>query len=430
MDEEQDPEAVVGDSSCHLHVGSKDVFIDLKRNENGVYLKIKERRGKNQGQDTVVIPANNVDELRNLRDALGTALATAEEHAAGGGGGGGRSDRRSDWQSDSSSERRSPSADAAAQRVRAWGRSQGRADGSSSSSSSSSSFAAGKRKRSLDPHSGSPFAASITSSSSSSSPGGTDPKAVYISDLAPDTQWQSVKDALRRAGYLSVSHVEMLPPSSPSSQHRGAIVLFSNAEDGMHAVSELQRMEIGGRAVRLRYANRNDADRMPQHSPAAGSGAASHHHEKVKFTTTIPAGMAQRALHEPERHAQGKKSKRVVASSSGEEGGRVDNDPKDSSSGSGGGSGGGGSFGDVERTQNQAPRRRIEIIGHSGNPAEGESMQYEVRMNNSRKQKKAADEDFWFERGELMEQHQEAVRDYERRTFGTLGRASLQVVAE
>ena len=62
----------------------QEVFIDLKRNQEGLYPKIKERRGRGSdgqvAQDMVMLPASDPQELEDLRDALDSALATAEDH--------------------------------------------------------------------------------------------------------------------------------------------------------------------------------------------------------------------------------------------------------------------------------------------------------------------------------------------------------------
>ena len=64
--------------------GSKDVFIDLKRNSQGVYLKIKEKRRGSGLQDVVMLPANDPEELHELRGRVdGDDHWIVEEEAKG-----------------------------------------------------------------------------------------------------------------------------------------------------------------------------------------------------------------------------------------------------------------------------------------------------------------------------------------------------------
>ena len=51
-----------------IKVENKDVFIDLKRNKGGVYLKISERNGNSR--NTILIPASGISRLvKALEDA-------------------------------------------------------------------------------------------------------------------------------------------------------------------------------------------------------------------------------------------------------------------------------------------------------------------------------------------------------------------------
>lgn len=54
-----------------LRVENKDIFVDIKRNDNGLYLKIAERNRNNRS--TILMPASGIVALR---DALNAALAT------------------------------------------------------------------------------------------------------------------------------------------------------------------------------------------------------------------------------------------------------------------------------------------------------------------------------------------------------------------
>jgi len=49
-----------------LRVETKDIFVDLKKNRNGVYLKISERNGATR--NTVLIPASGLERLKNVLD--------------------------------------------------------------------------------------------------------------------------------------------------------------------------------------------------------------------------------------------------------------------------------------------------------------------------------------------------------------------------
>lgn len=49
-----------------LRVENKDIFVDLKKNKGGVYLKISERNGS--GRNTVLIPASGIPRLKGVLD--------------------------------------------------------------------------------------------------------------------------------------------------------------------------------------------------------------------------------------------------------------------------------------------------------------------------------------------------------------------------
>ena len=57
-----------------LRVENKDIFVDLKRNRSGVYLKISERNGASR--NTVLIPASGILRLKKVLDDV--ALATVK----------------------------------------------------------------------------------------------------------------------------------------------------------------------------------------------------------------------------------------------------------------------------------------------------------------------------------------------------------------
>jgi hypothetical protein len=54
-----------------LRVENKDIFVDLKRNKSGIYLKISERNGN--ARNTVLIPASGISRLRNVLDDVAVA---------------------------------------------------------------------------------------------------------------------------------------------------------------------------------------------------------------------------------------------------------------------------------------------------------------------------------------------------------------------
>jgi len=49
-------------------VENKDIFVDLKKNGNGVYLKLSERNGKSRS--TVMIPASGIMRLKSVLDEI------------------------------------------------------------------------------------------------------------------------------------------------------------------------------------------------------------------------------------------------------------------------------------------------------------------------------------------------------------------------
>lgn len=52
-----------------IRIENKDVFVDIKKNDNGMYLKISERN-KNS-RSTILIPASGIERLRDvLTEAL------------------------------------------------------------------------------------------------------------------------------------------------------------------------------------------------------------------------------------------------------------------------------------------------------------------------------------------------------------------------
>jgi len=55
-----------------IRVENKDVFIDLKRNRSGTYLKIAERSGGSR--NTVLIPASGIQRLRAVLDEVALAI--------------------------------------------------------------------------------------------------------------------------------------------------------------------------------------------------------------------------------------------------------------------------------------------------------------------------------------------------------------------
>jgi hypothetical protein len=54
-------------------VENKDVFVDLKKNGNGVYLKLSERNGK--VKNTILIPASGIIRLKNILEEVAVVSA-------------------------------------------------------------------------------------------------------------------------------------------------------------------------------------------------------------------------------------------------------------------------------------------------------------------------------------------------------------------
>ena len=54
-----------------LRVENKDIFVDLKRNHSGTYLKISERNGNSR--NTVLIPASGIAKLKRVLDDVALA---------------------------------------------------------------------------------------------------------------------------------------------------------------------------------------------------------------------------------------------------------------------------------------------------------------------------------------------------------------------
>lgn len=57
-----------------LKVENKDIFVDLKRNKSGVYLKISERNGSSR--NTVLIPISGITKLKKVLDDVSAASET------------------------------------------------------------------------------------------------------------------------------------------------------------------------------------------------------------------------------------------------------------------------------------------------------------------------------------------------------------------
>jgi hypothetical protein len=49
-------------------VENKDIFVDLKKNRGGVYLKISERN--DSGRNTVMIPASGISRLKTVLEEI------------------------------------------------------------------------------------------------------------------------------------------------------------------------------------------------------------------------------------------------------------------------------------------------------------------------------------------------------------------------
>ncbi len=61
-----------------LRVENKDIFVDLKKNNNGTYLKITER--KSSSRNTILIPSSGVVRLKEALDDVLKVL-TPEKNA-------------------------------------------------------------------------------------------------------------------------------------------------------------------------------------------------------------------------------------------------------------------------------------------------------------------------------------------------------------
>lgn len=56
---------------------NKDIFVDLKKNNNGVYLKLSERNGKSR--KTILIPASGIERLKSVLEEVLTISASHSE---------------------------------------------------------------------------------------------------------------------------------------------------------------------------------------------------------------------------------------------------------------------------------------------------------------------------------------------------------------
>jgi hypothetical protein len=54
-----------------IKVENKDIFVDLKKNRSGIYLKISERNGTSR--NTVLIPASGIPRLKKVLDDVAQA---------------------------------------------------------------------------------------------------------------------------------------------------------------------------------------------------------------------------------------------------------------------------------------------------------------------------------------------------------------------
>jgi len=59
-----------------VRVENKDIFVDLKKNKGGVYLKISERNGA--GRNTVLIPASGIPRIKAVLDEVSKAAAKSK----------------------------------------------------------------------------------------------------------------------------------------------------------------------------------------------------------------------------------------------------------------------------------------------------------------------------------------------------------------
>ena len=61
--------------ALYFRVETKDIFVDLKKNANGVYLKLSERNGRSK--NAVLIPASG---LSRLKEALEEVIAISDNY--------------------------------------------------------------------------------------------------------------------------------------------------------------------------------------------------------------------------------------------------------------------------------------------------------------------------------------------------------------
>ena len=57
-----------------LKVENKDVFVDLKKNRAGTYLKISERSGSSR--NTILIPASGIPKLKSILEEVSKTIST------------------------------------------------------------------------------------------------------------------------------------------------------------------------------------------------------------------------------------------------------------------------------------------------------------------------------------------------------------------
>lgn len=59
-----------------IKVENKDIFIDLKRNKSGIYLKVSERNGS--VRNTVLIPASGIDRFKEVLNEVSSATESIQ----------------------------------------------------------------------------------------------------------------------------------------------------------------------------------------------------------------------------------------------------------------------------------------------------------------------------------------------------------------
>lgn len=64
---------------CGNRVENKDLFIDVRRNENGTYLKLSERKGKLR--KTVLIPASGIKKLQAALEEVSAIISDNKDSA-------------------------------------------------------------------------------------------------------------------------------------------------------------------------------------------------------------------------------------------------------------------------------------------------------------------------------------------------------------